>query len=211
MKLNNLWIGMICATLLESFAFAGPKKFPAECAGSLADGIALDVKDSDPVVLYSSAQNTEAMLKTGLPDRLTDEMSARFLQDRWLIFCDNDSMTDKRTCQVINGSTSAGRSTDVKFKLTGTGEITAICVNGHNFPGRVGAVRIGEARAQTTDEAGCINNQKAVKQMLAQLAVGVRIRTRHVIWPDDEYVDDDYHVTSIMLAAMSVGHCFFLR
>lgn len=137
-----------------------------------------------------------------------------FSREEWIVSCQDDPMTDKRSCRAWAGASLGSLergTTNAAFEFTGLGGITSICVNGNNFPGQIGAIRVGEAPPYETDEDGCIDNPRIVRGIVDRLVVGARLRTRHVQWPNDTAIDDDYLVTSVMLSAIKFGHCLFSK
>jgi hypothetical protein len=182
------------------------------CGASLvAPGVAVHENGSNYLEVYSRTQapprvDADAQIEATDPWLLSREV--------WLVVCANDSMTDRRTCRVIGGGTlgsEEGETTNAMFKFNGSSDITSVCVNGNNFPGRVGGLRIGEFAPYETDEKGCVTSPKLVSEIVSRLVVGTRLRTRHVQWPNDVAVDDDYRVTPTMLSAIAVGRCLFLN
>lgn len=100
-------------------------------------------------------------------------------ESNWSIDCRPDAMTDERRCEI-----DGGKRHDFSVKMNRKGGISEICVTGHDFPGRTGAIRFDQSKAIETDQDGCIAGSYGAHMLKATSA-----RTRTVEWPYDEYID----------------------
>lgn len=97
----------------------------------------------------------------------------------WTVACRVDAISDQRKCNLTN----ADRAIIVVFGTAKTAQ--SVCIVQHDFPGRVGALRVDKNPAITTDENGCVSGSFA-----KQLLTGREVTTRSVKWPYDYNVDE---------------------
>jgi hypothetical protein len=96
----------------------------------------------------------------------------------WSIRCETDKITDKRRCFLTNYE--AG----IFVRYTGQGKPRSACVYQHDFPGRVGALRVDGNKPITTNVEGCISGSN-LNRFLAQMRTGSTTVARSVRWPYD--------------------------
>lgn len=88
--------------------------------------------------------------------------------------CIKDNMTDRRECTVSESNTGLmilyGRSTSP----------ASICILGHDFPGKHGAIRFDHTPPLATDTEGCISGKYA-----SQFASATTVYLRSYEWPYD--------------------------
>lgn len=98
---------------------------------------------------------------------------------KWTVACRKDKISDATKCKISNYD----RNLFIDF---GNGSAPKwVCVISHDFPGRVGAIRVDDKPARTTDEDGCVSGA-----YMSQLLAGSSVTTRAVKWPYDYGVDD---------------------
>jgi hypothetical protein len=97
----------------------------------------------------------------------------------WSIDCSRDAMTDRRECKL----TSYSARLLVYYGYSANPE--SVCIIGHDFPGRTGAIRVDKAAPVTTDRDGC-----APARVATQMASGSMVTTRRVEWPYDYHRDE---------------------
>lgn len=100
------------------------------------------------------------------------------VMEGWSIHCLNDAMTDKRKCSIRSSSAR------LEVSYIGSKTPTSVCIIGHDFPGKVGAVRIDQSEPISTNQQGCLAGSIATK-----IAKSKTFTTRHVEWPYDETND----------------------
>ena len=109
-----------------------------------------------------------------------DDPDELFALGDWSFGCSVDRMTDVRTCHVSNDA--------LYIEYGGRGSVRSVCVIGHDFPGRRGAIRIDQASPISTPESGCITGQRA-QQVATSLRGADRVVSRRVEWPYDNARD----------------------
>lgn len=101
------------------------------------------------------------------------------IDDReWKTRCETDKITDARRCFLEDYE--AG----IFVMYTGLGKPRTACVYQHDFPGRVGALRVDENKPITTNVNGCIRGSN-LDRFLAQMRNGSTTVARSVRWPYD--------------------------
>lgn len=102
-------------------------------------------------------------------------ISPKNVIDKWNFSCPIDDITDKVKCEL--------KSRDANIVIFFNPNLTpiTICIIGHDFPGRTGAIRVDKNKAIRTNTDGCIAASRIYKQMLA----GKETTVRMVTWPDD--------------------------
>ena len=98
--------------------------------------------------------------------------------EQWEISCKNDTMTDKRSCSIVS-------SENRLFIFIEKSKVSHICILGHDFPYRKGAIRMGKDKPITTDYEGCISGNHIKKLYSAQ-----DISLRYYKWPYDYSKDE---------------------
>lgn len=93
----------------------------------------------------------------------------------WSIDCGTDAMNDRRKCSV----TSHKARLLIFYGFSANPQ--SVCIVGHDFPGRRGAIRVDSNSPINTDTDGCVPAGAAIKQ----LASGSSVTTRRVEWPYD--------------------------
>jgi len=98
--------------------------------------------------------------------------------DGWSTSCKTDKITDKSSCTLT--------SNDAKIIViyTGSGKPRGACAFGHDFPGRVGALRVDQNKPIRTNVDGCISGSN-LHRFLAQMRNGSTTVARAVEWPYD--------------------------
>ena len=99
------------------------------------------------------------------------------VQREWRLDCRQDVITDLRNCRI---SVIAARLT---MWYRSDDVLDSICIIGHDFPGRTGAIRVGGNTAFITNTDGCVVRAEAA-QLAAQLREGGEVITRYVEWPN---------------------------
>lgn len=97
----------------------------------------------------------------------------------WSIDCTRDAMNDRRECKL----TSYKARLLVYYGFAANPE--SVCIIGHDFPGRTGAIRVDSGTPVNTNRDGC-----APARVAAQLASGSMVTTRRVEWPYDYHKDE---------------------
>ena len=112
----------------------------------------------------------------------------------WSIDCRQDAMTDKRECSI---SAREGRL----FVFYGTSDAPeAVCILGHDFPSRRGAIRVDQGSPRRTADDGCVG-----AAIMQQLMVGRKVITRRVEWPHDFPKDDEGPLEGLVRATELVA------
>ena len=107
----------------------------------------------------------------------------------WSIDCSRDAMTDQRKCKLSSYSARI-------FIYYGPSAVPqAVCIIGHDFPGRSGAIRIDAAPPIQTNRDGCVSGQVATA-----LASGSKVTTRRVTFPYDYSADDTAAIAGLKSA-----------
>ena len=110
------------------------------------------------------------------------ETSAAAGSDGWVYRCSPDAMTDRTKCE-LSGPSYQGARVLVWFGYSSHPE--TVCIVSHDFPGRVGQIRVDQNAPVTTGEDGCV----AANKLLAQLQAGTKLTVRYYEWPNDWAVD----------------------
>ena len=123
------------------------------------------------------------------------EPTAEAVMEGWSIGCHNDAMTDKRKCQI--------RSSNARLSISyiNSKSPSSVCIIGHDYPGRFGAIRIDEASPIATNQYGCLPGG-----MAAKIAKAKTFTTRHVEWPYDENLDKKSESTGLGAAMELLAH-----
>ena len=114
----------------------------------------------------------------------------------WSFVCQRDAMTDERKC------TMRGDEQELLVLFIGAADPTWVCLKSHDFPGRVGAIRIEAGQPVPTDKNGCLPGSFA-----KHIAQGKSAATRYVAWPYDYPVDN---TTSLMGFKSGIGLVSFV-
>ncbi len=96
----------------------------------------------------------------------------------WSIDCSKDKMSDQRNCTV----TSSKNNIQIMYGPAGVAK--QICIIDHDFPNRLGAIRIDNEEPISTDTDGCISGKFENK-----LTQASSVTTRSVKWPYDHHRD----------------------
>ena len=103
----------------------------------------------------------------------------------WSLRCISDPITDQMECAMRNVEAQ------VEFLFGDDDDLDSVCIAGHDYPGRLGALRVGAFAAFVTNESGCIYGRDAL-MLSSQLSGGGELIVRRVEWPYD--VDrDSFH------------------
>lgn len=113
----------------------------------------------------------------------------------WSIDCTRDAMTDRRECKL----TSYKARLLVYYGYASNPE--SVCIIGHDFPGRTGAIRVDSGTPVNTDRDGC-----APARVAAQLASGSTVTTRRVEWPYDYHKDETASLAGVKAAMDLVSY-----
>lgn len=116
--------------------------------------------------------------------------------DVWRISCRSDSMTDKRSCDLVN------KSAELQIQMSSTTTVSAVCVLWHDFPGRNALLRIDDGKPITLVH-GCVGGATAARIVRAMLNAK-RLRTRWYTWPNDVAVEDDYEMNSSLADGLAI-------
>ena len=100
------------------------------------------------------------------------------LRRGWHIGCKTDKITDKRRCSITSYEAK------ITVHYTGSGKPRYACVYMHDFPGRVGALRVDQNNPIKTNVEGCISGSN-LHRFLAQMRNGSTTVARAVHWPYD--------------------------
>lgn len=106
-------------------------------------------------------------------------------------------MNDKRKCTA----TSYKANLMIFYGFSATPQ--SVCILGHDFPGRTGAIRVDGGAPVPTNTDGC-----APASLAAQLASGSSVTTRRVEWPYDYSRDE---TASIQGAGETMQLITFIR
>lgn len=96
----------------------------------------------------------------------------------WHTGCKTDKITDKRRCSLTS------YEADITVIYTGSGKPRYACAFQHDFPGRVGALRVDQNKPIRTNVEGCISGSNLLR-FLAQMRNGSTTVARAVEWPYD--------------------------
>ncbi|GGA64642.1 hypothetical protein [Pelagibacterium lentulum] len=96
------------------------------------------------------------------------------LMGNWAVDCTRDRMTDRRECHIR----SLEAKLLVEFGQSNTPQ--RVCIIGHNFPGRTGAIRVDSNSLVNTGTSGCVAGSFAQQMVAAN-----RVTVRYVEWPYD--------------------------
>lgn len=110
----------------------------------------------------------------------------------WSIDCNRDAMNDRRECKL----SSYKARLLVYYGFAATPQ--SVCIIGHDFPGRTGAIRVDSGSPVNTNRDGC-----APARVATQLGSGSMVTTRRVEWPYD-YDKDETASLSGAKAAMDL-------
>ncbi|WP_376704476.1 hypothetical protein RQ479_06270 [Mesorhizobium sp. ISC25] len=110
------------------------------------------------------------------------------LMSGWSISCNVDPMDDVRRCNVTSFEAKL-------FIFFGSSDKPRICLLGHDFPGRTGAIRVDKQSPVETDTSGCVGGD-----FVTALASGQNVTTRFVKWPYDYPVDHTDSLTGLRSA-----------
>jgi hypothetical protein len=113
-------------------------------------------------------------------------LDAGLLEPAWSLDCSKDAMIDRRDCHLVSPNGEIG-------VYYGGGKLAWVCIAGHDFPGRKGAIRIDGGKPIETISKGCVDGNVA-----KQLARAKDVVTRSVKWPYD--VPRDNHLSMRGLA-----------
>lgn len=115
--------------------------------------------------------------------------SSTYGNNGWSIDCRTDALDDKPDCKLTSSKARLyiyyGNASSPK----------SICILGHDFPGRKGAIRIDKSNPITTDTDGCISGKNINK-----LFTGNTVTTRAVKWPYDTYIDSTHSIAGLKSA-----------
>jgi hypothetical protein len=104
----------------------------------------------------------------------------------WNSRCEKDAMSDRLQCTYTHIPAHI-------FALrTQSGKVTDICILGHDFPGRRGAVRIDSNNHLPSNTDGCLSRAASQAFQKQLQNGGQRISTRYVEWPYDFPVDGSH-------------------
>ena len=98
--------------------------------------------------------------------------------DGWSSKCTTDKITDKSSCTLTS------YDADIIVIYTGSGKPRSACAFQHDFPGRVGALRVDQNKPIRTNVDGCIRGSN-LHRFLAQMRNGSTTVARAVEWPYD--------------------------
>nr|WP_325265577.1 hypothetical protein [uncultured Rhizobium sp.] len=98
---------------------------------------------------------------------------------KWSVSCKADAMTDIRQCSL-----SSHDDPSLFIDFAAKEQAQALCLLGHDFPGRIGGIRIDKNAAHDTDDQGCLPWAS-----VPEITVGKTITTRSYKWPYDYPVD----------------------
>lgn len=104
---------------------------------------------------------------------------ARSPANAWEVSCRTDPISDAKSCTVAYYNAS------VAIFFIDSPEPTSVCLLGHNFPGKIGAIRIDKQKAFDVPEDECV----AASQILPQMLKGKMITTRRYKWPEEAPYD----------------------
>lgn len=97
----------------------------------------------------------------------------------WEVTCKNDLISDFTKCEISN---LYNRSISIYYDSSPAPQ--RICIDGHDFPGRIAAIRAGKNKPHQTNTDGCIPARH-----LSELLNANEIAIRFVAWPYDENID----------------------
>lgn len=92
------------------------------------------------------------------------------LSPTWTFDCTKDAITDRRDCRLFAPER-------LVFIFNGR-EPLWVCIGGHTYPRKKGAIRIDGGKPVETDERGCVGGAVA-----ARLARSKEVVVRYVTWP----------------------------
>ncbi|MDD2326045.1 MAG: hypothetical protein PHW63_08635 [Alphaproteobacteria bacterium] len=144
--------------------FPGERSFPAETKNSVFKSTPYRKGNTPEGYTYTIYPDGSAGLRISENDFLTG----------WSINCRVDPITDHRNCSLSSSATA------LFISYSDSNSPEYICIVGHDFPSRKGAIRIDAETAITTDETGCISGKYARK-----MSEGAMVTTRKYKWPYD--------------------------
>lgn len=96
--------------------------------------------------------------------------------------CHKDRVTDITTCRMNVFPQGNRHGGGLSQTVSASGSILSSCIIGHNFPGRIGAIRVDSNLVIMTNRKGCISGATA-NILEKQLKNGRTLITRRVEWP----------------------------
>jgi hypothetical protein len=96
------------------------------------------------------------------------------LSDSWSFDCTRDAMTDLRNCKIYSDRK------EIAVLYSASADPAHVCIRGHNFPGRTGAIRIDGGKPIITSKEGGVPGDVA-----RRLAQAKQVAVRYVEWPYD--------------------------
>ena len=99
-------------------------------------------------------------------------VAADLLSPTWTFDCTKDAMTDRRDCWLFAPER-------LIFFYSGP-TLLWVCIHGHTYPGKTGALRIDDSKPIETNKRGCVPGTVA-----KQLARAKEVVVRYVRWPDE--------------------------
>jgi len=97
----------------------------------------------------------------------------------WTSSCKTDNIDDKVTCSMQN------LKANIYITLNRQGHVAWVCLIGHDFPGKTGAIRVDDRRAVATNTDGCVRGRSLEHQFRS----GKQVTTRRVEWPYQQNID----------------------
>mgnify|MGYP001611585955 CR=1 FL=1 len=102
---------------------------------------------------------------------------AELTGEGWSVKCEIDPITDANKCSLT--------ARNLFLYMGSATTVQSVCIMGHDFPGRRGAIRVDKNAPFATSEGGCVSSPALLKQMMT----GNKAAVRSVKWPNDYDVD----------------------
>lgn len=111
------------------------------------------------------------------------------LAGSWTTQCETDAITDEFSCQVFSLDTRV-------LLIFRRNQQTTVCIVGHDFPGRDGAVRVDKGKAVEFPDRACM----ASKALVNSLIKGRLVTIRRYEWPYDFPKDETGSLSGLKAA-----------
>ena len=162
----------------------------------------IGVMEAMPIVDIPAIRYRAGTAPDGLPYRIYADGSGSVghinEKPSWSIDCKKDAMTDKRNCSV-------SASEPPLFVSFSEQSPVWVCIVGHDFPGRTGAIRIDGGTPMSTDKDGCVPGSVA-----ARLSKSKTVALRYVHWPYSYDRDVAGDLTGLS-SALDLARFIYLR
>lgn len=174
LTLSHAFVLLIC---VSDAAFAQTTQFGSSAESISQSGSTYEASGTMDGVPYTyTADLDERPSRATVGGRDPSIGGANYDPDRWVVVANRDEMTDVTRWYVHHYQTG------LMLGINRTGNLTSVCIVGSDFPGRIGAVRVGDNRAIPISN-NC--SLAAAPLLQAQLTRGGRLLVGKYEWPYD--------------------------